>query len=477
MKRIVHNFIKRSGLALASALVVIAGVSTAVLGQSQAISVSSANDCDDNAVMFCGADSTQALITKYTNGDGHNTTKSIHDIYNYFNISNTDVQALNTTAVAGRVTKAGDVFIDTSTTAVASAAVTAGRQDIGTSTTVTSNGTTFFTRPPGVSFQSDSLAAYVVMKDGIFQFAIIASCANPVKATPTPKPTPPPTPTPTPTSPSYTLTKEVALKGSNTFSQDVQVNQTAHVVYRVVVKSTGTGPVTNLTASDALPAGVAFVAGSFSLNGSPRDDTAAGQFFGAGLPLGTLNPGESITLLFEAVVGSTDTASPCTPQSLNNVAHTSATGLQPGSATATVNEQCVSTPQCTNLTVDKGDHTVTVTGINYLLNGATFQTAVIDWGDNTSTTAITDVNQVNGQAHKYNGNGPFTIVAHLTFSQNGQTVKSSGASCQAIVSFAPLAVQATSLVNTGPGSMLAMVTGVTVLGAFSHRMLALRRLR
>jgi hypothetical protein len=67
---------------------------------------------------------------------------------------------------------------------VATNAMTAGRQNISGSTKMANGGTVYFMRPPSVSFKSSSLPAYVVMNNGRFSYAIIASCGNPVKATP-----------------------------------------------------------------------------------------------------------------------------------------------------------------------------------------------------------------------------------------------------------------------------------------------------
>lgn len=348
MKHTPKTIIKRSGVMVASAVLVVASLSSLIFTPTHALSIVAPSNCDDNAVIYCGADSTQALLSKYDSGDGHNSVKSVHDIYSYFGIESGDVQAMNPAAVSGSVNSNGNVYIDGTAGPVASGAITAGRQDIAGSTTVTSNGTTFYSRPPSVSFRSASLAAYVVMKDGVFQFAIIASCANPVRATPTPKPAPPApqpvTTTTTPTTPGYTISKQVAVKGTTTFTQDVAVSPGTHVIYQIIVKSTGTAPLTNLTTSDALPTSVSYVGGSFSQDGTAQGDDMANRFFGSGLSTSTLNPGDTTTFQFEAVVGSTADATQCTAQPINNVAHTTVTsGLQPGSATATVNEQCVST--------------------------------------------------------------------------------------------------------------------------------------
>jgi len=160
---------------------------------------SSGQNCDDNAVVFCGATSASGLIGKYNDGDGRNTATSIHNIYSWFGISSSDVAAMGSTAQNGSVTSSGNVYVGS--TLVATNALTGGRQNIQPGSTRQDNqGTIFYTRPPSVSFLSSPLSAFVVMKNGVFQFAVLMSCGNPVKATPKMLP-PPPTPTPAPMPP------------------------------------------------------------------------------------------------------------------------------------------------------------------------------------------------------------------------------------------------------------------------------------
>jgi hypothetical protein len=172
------------------------GVLFMTLGSAQALTLDGPRDCDANAVIRCGAMTPAELAQKTHNND------SIADIYSYFGISSADVANMDQTAVAGTVTNTGLVRVDGKT--VATDAVTAGRQNISGSTQVTRGGTTFFVRPTNVSFVSASLSAFVVMQDGKFSFAILASCGNPVKATPlkpVAKPAAAPTVKPTPTAP------------------------------------------------------------------------------------------------------------------------------------------------------------------------------------------------------------------------------------------------------------------------------------
>jgi hypothetical protein len=162
---------------------------------------SSTPDCDANSVIWCGATSPSKVGDAYHNGDGHNGAASIQHIYSWFGITSSAISAMPSDSVAGYVTKGGDVYAGSKL--VAKKAITAGRQNIAGSIKEVSSGTIFYARNPSVSFQNSSLTAMVVMKNNVFQFAVLNSCGNPVQATattkpPTPTPTPKPTPTPTP---------------------------------------------------------------------------------------------------------------------------------------------------------------------------------------------------------------------------------------------------------------------------------------
>lgn len=140
-------------------------------------------DCDANAVMWCGAKNSTTIKNDYTHGDGHNAAATIQEIYAQFGINSSAINSIGTTAVAGSVTKSGDVYVGN--TLVATNAWTAGRQNIAGSTKVTlKNGFTFYERQPKVSFENNSLTAYVVMQNGTFKFALLSACGNPIKATP-----------------------------------------------------------------------------------------------------------------------------------------------------------------------------------------------------------------------------------------------------------------------------------------------------
>lgn len=471
MNLIIKKFARSLAVVASVAALTLSSVSLINNGRANAFSVGGPTDCDSNAVIYCGATASETLIAKYNGGDGRNSTSSVRDIYNYFGISSADIQSLNTSAVAGRVTKSGQVYVNSSPTPVATNALTAGRGNMSGSSQVTNGGTTFYTRAPAVSFLSDSLPAYVVMQNGQFKYAIIASCGNPVKATPTTQPT----------SPNYTVEKLVAPKGTNNFSKSTTVENGQHVVYQVAVKSTGDAPVTNLNVSDQLPTNVTFVPGTLTRNGQTLSAAEATSFFSTGNVAGTLNPGQTVTYQFEAVVGNSDPNAVCNNETLVNITRMTGEKLPPGSSSATVNKTCNAKPVCTYLGIKQEGRTVTVTQLTYNLNGATFKSVYVDWGENgAKTDTYTDQGRIVGQSYTYQGNGPFTIVAHVVASQNGKDIAVEGNGCKQQVSFTPppvvTATKPTQLANTGPGSVMALFAAVTVAGAFGHRWFMSRRL-
>ena len=344
-----NAFSKLKKIITKTSLVGLVVAGTMSLAVSTAAPVSAAavgGDCDTNAVIWCGIGSVNELQADYVSGvSGHNSATSIHDIYANFGITATAIKAMDATAVAGRVTNTGQVFVGSSQL-VATGATSAGRQPIAGSTTVTQGTTTFYTRPTSVSFKSPSLTALVVMKNGVFQFAILNACGNPVKANAVPAPKPKVV-----TTPAYNINKTVAVKGSNVYSKDVAVKTGTHVVYHVTVNSTGTAPVTGLVVKDVLPANVTYVAGSLNRDTTALGTASAAQFFGTGFTVSSLANGSSTTFQFEAIVGATDTAVKCVVQTLTNTGAMTATSLPGQTSTATVNKQCVPVTIVTNTVV------------------------------------------------------------------------------------------------------------------------------
>lgn len=192
--------------------------------KTDAMTIQSTRDCDANAVIRCGARSFDELQTRYSRPD-------VAEIYSAFGISDQDIANIRDNAVEGQVTRNGDVLVNGEI--VATDAMTAGRQNMAGSTAANSGGVTYFRRTPSVSFLSSSEPAFVVMKDGQFVYAIIASCGNPVIASPLIKQRQPATMTSTSTTTTTTTQPNVSVTNNNTNnnSNTNTVTTPAPVVY------------------------------------------------------------------------------------------------------------------------------------------------------------------------------------------------------------------------------------------------------
>lgn len=187
-----------------------------------------ARDCDANAVIRCG-------VRNFTEIQNRSQNDGVMPIFDSFGISNQDINNISSTAVEGCVTRSGQVYdvpcgSISSQHLVATNAITAGRQNISGSTATSHGGVTFYKRPPSVSFRQSALPAFVVMNNDRFAFAIIASCGNPVNATPVvhkvakPRPVTPAAPT-KPAAPSAQPQSQ-----TQTQSQSQSQSQTVNVV-------------------------------------------------------------------------------------------------------------------------------------------------------------------------------------------------------------------------------------------------------
>lgn len=161
-------------------------------------------DCDDNAIIKCGALTASELRQKYTAND----TGDVDEVYTRYGISS--IMVASSEVKMGEVKRNGSVLVDGKV--VATGARSLGRTNLPGSSTVTIGGKRFYERPTSVSFAGDSISAFVYLNaDGQFTAAILTSCGNPVKATP--KPAPKPTPQPTPV---YTCSSLVTTRLSET---------------------------------------------------------------------------------------------------------------------------------------------------------------------------------------------------------------------------------------------------------------------
>jgi uncharacterized repeat protein (TIGR01451 family) len=367
------------------------------------LTLNTSKDCDSNAVVYCGATSLSTLQSKYKNGDTKNSAKSIANIYYSFGIGSSDVSDMSDTAVTGYVTKSGNVYAGGQL--VATGAMTAGRLNIPGSTKTSYGGTTFYKRAPSVSFVGSSIPAYVSMKDGVFQFAILGPCGNPV--------------TGKPKTPNYTIQKDVRVKGDSTWANDVSVKPGTHVEYRVTVKSTGAIAAKNIVVKDQLPQNVSYVDGTLQRDGAAANSS---DFFGTkGNTITSLATGKSVTYTFEAIADKDATVYTCKEQTLTNTGKMSAPGLPSKCDTADVNEKCAPKPaySCDALTADQTARTAfNFTAKASASNGATIAGYTYDFGDGNNKTNNT-TSGTDTTSHTYDKAGTYNVTVTALIKADG----------------------------------------------------------
>ena len=147
--------------------------------------------------------------------------------------------------------------------------------------------------------------------------------------------------------------------------------------------------------------------------------------------------------------------------------------------------QVVSNAMCTIAKGDivtSDDRTVKVT-LSPSLQNATVLAYQISWGDNSA------VSTTQTATHQYAQDGNYNIVAKVQVKlADGTTQWVSGDSCNQSVSFkanqppvvltstpTPTTPAATTLINTGPGDVVGIFGGVTVLGALLHKLYIARK--
>lgn len=280
--------------------------------------------------------------------------------------------------------------------------------------------------------------------------------------------------------PSVGITKVVRAKGATT-PGTTQMSATSgeHLQYMITGKNLGNQTLTNLMLRDALPSQLSFVPGTVKLyNGAHPNGVVVNNnsLFHGGVDTGSVGPGASVFITFEAVVKS-ESQLVCGTNNLKNIAvvDTDQTGEYNNTATVSVKKNCVSNPNfsCDLLSVSQGDNrSVKITDFKTTAkNGAVFKQAVVDWGD--SSTALTSNNLV-GQTHTYAKDGTYIITATAHFTVNGRDVSATDEACAKTVTFG--STTPTTLPNTGAGDIAGIFAAVSVAGAVAHKLFWTRRL-
>ncbi len=130
---------------------------------AKAVTIDTSRDCDQYAVMYCGAMTKKEMVKKLQEGDSQNSAKNIKEIYDKFNLNVKDIE--NANFEDGVVYKDGDVKVGNRVVAKDAKTYIRTMGKVSTSKMGTAQ------------------AAKVALdKNGKFLFAVMTPCGNPVTA-------------------------------------------------------------------------------------------------------------------------------------------------------------------------------------------------------------------------------------------------------------------------------------------------------
>lgn len=481
-------------------------------------------DANANAVIYCGAPTMSDLTTDYSGN-----VQGVKQVYSSspFNMDESTFKDFESHYVMGEVYSNGNVEVGN--TVVATNAWTAGRDSLDNNSTCDDqykNSAGVYVRHPSCSFVSSPLEAFVYMPNNQFEFAVLLACGNPVIGTPVKTTTPPPAPK----VPNYTITKSVSYQGKG-WVHEVTAPVNGVVQYKIDVKSTGTAPVTHVYVNDAISANIQYVPGTLKINGNPVGDASTKDFFSKGLQIAGLNPGDSTEITFNAKVGVLYTTQNCKPGPFINNAFVNATSLPQKGANALVDEKCTppaETLVCTDLTFGATGPADSEGNVPYRFIGsatptnAKIKSYTFVLKDSSGNTIYTKTTKGGGTKTPFsytlapgqydasltvsgvgNDGKAFTDITsdacaqHITVSStpvctapNGSTYPEGSAQCSPSTTCTSPSGQTypvgssecqttttgtTSLVNTGPGNVIAVFAGASGLGALGHWFLTVRK--
>ncbi len=250
------------------------------------------------------------------------------------------------------------------------------------------------------------------------------------------------------TMPKLEISKKVRLAGTKEWMENVNAKPGDTLQWLIEVKNTGTIKQTDAVAQELLPPHVEYIADTAKWFNSEKSnipynfDQLEISDGDGGFIFGDYAPGGNFLVRFDTKVLGDFT--PCTMY-IRNLAYAKSNenpALVKDSADVTITkENCVPpTPKyaCDLLDVTRSDNrTVTVSQLKTTAtDGATYNKAVINWGDTKSNEYTNAV----GQAHQYTTDGTYKVVATAYFTVNGETKSATSVNCEKTVTFSPAPV-------------------------------------
>ena len=282
--------------------------------------------------------------------------------------------------------------------------------------------------------------------------------------------------------PAYQVQKFVRYEGQtvNDWKEAVTANSGQMLEWKIEFKNTGKTALQNVAIVDDMPknmiiesGSVKFYDGNFPNGTTLNSDVIQKNGTQLNVNIGTSNWDTNSILFFKARVPEVNQLD-CGVNQLINAAYATPEGFGTiqDKATVSVEKRCdegtpVYTCNAVNITKLGGRKVrVDVNKTATPANRVTVKNYEYNFGDG-STNLVTDKNPVE---YIFAKDGTFKVSLKVNFTVDGQT-KTSKEICEAVVTF----TTPTTIPNTGAGSMIGMLTAISVVGALLHRAWTIRQ--
>ncbi len=147
--------------------------------------------------------------------------------------------------------------------------------------------------------------------------------------------------------PNFTISKEVRIAGSTTWSKSVAAKAGDSLEYRIQYVNSGTTDQNNVVIKDVLPANISYVKGSTTIKNAsnPTGKTISDNLTLSGINIGNYTAGSNAFVKFTAKVAAVN-ALVCGTNTMTNTAEAQTNnGSKQDSAVVVVTKQCQSVPE------------------------------------------------------------------------------------------------------------------------------------